>query len=262
VAAADLQAFLSELSDWAVATGRASEPHRYGADPEQVADLWMPDGGQGPHPVVVLLHGGFWRARFDHTIMSALASDLAGRGWGCWNVEYRRVGNGGGVPETVDDVRAAIDALPDVDAPLAHDRLVIIGHSAGGHLGLCVADMPSVSAVVSLAGVCDLVAAGRERIGDGAAIELTGGTPDERPATYAAADPMGMLPSGKQVLLVHGDLDDRVPIAQSREYAKAAAAAGDVCELLELAGVDHFALIDPRSGAWAATVQRLAALAA
>src|SRR5205823_3485918 len=131
--------------------------------------------------------------------------------------------------------------------------------SAGGHLGLCAAEMPVVGSVVSLAGVCDLASAARERIGEGAALELTGGTPEERPDAYSAADPMTKLPTGKAVMLVHGDLDDRVPIAQSRAYARAATAAGDRCELMELDGVDHFALIDPRSAAWAAIAQRLEA---
>ena len=260
MAAQDLQAFLGELSDWARATRRSPQSHRYGDGPEQEADLWLPDGG-GPHPLAVLLHGGFWRARFNRSIMSALAADLAARGWAAWNVEYRRVGNGGGVPETLEDVRSAIEALSGITAPLEREQVVIIGHSAGGHLGLCVAQMPVVAAVVSLAGVCDLASAARERIGESAALELTGGTPEERPEAYAAADPMGLLPSGKQVLLVHGDIDDRVPIAQSRGYSRAAVAAGDRCELLELPGVDHFALIDPRSQAWAAIAQRLTSLA-
>lgn len=260
VAASDLRAFLGELSDWAAATGRSPQPHRYGDGPEQEADLWLPDGG-GPHPLAVLLHGGFWRARFNRSIMSALAADLVARGWAGWNVEYRRVGNGGGVPETLEDVQSAIDALSGIAAPLERERVVIIGHSAGGQLGLCVAQMPAVAAVVSLAGVCDLASAARDRIGEGAAIELTGGTPEERPEAYAAADPMGLLPSGKRILLVHGDMDDRVPIGQSRGYARAAAAAGDRCELLELPGVDHFALIDPRTRAWAAIAKRLASVA-
>jgi acetyl esterase/lipase len=259
VAARGLQAFLSELSEWAAATGRTSDPHRYGTDPEHLADLWLPDGQRGPHPVAVLLHGGFWRAQFGRSIMSAVGADLTARGWACWNVEYRRVGNGGGVPQTIDDVRAAIEALNDLDAPLERGRLVVIGHSAGGHLGLCAASMPAVRTVVSLAGVCDLASAARERIGEGAALELTGGTPEERPEAYSAADPMTKLPTGKDVLLVHGDLDDRVPIAQSRAYARAAAAAGDRCELMELEGVDHFAVVDPRSPAWAAIAQRLEA---
>jgi dipeptidyl aminopeptidase/acylaminoacyl peptidase len=187
--------------------------------------------------------------------MAALAVDLAGRGWTTWNVEYRRVGAGGGVPQTIDDVRAALDA-----APPDFERVVLIGHSAGGQLALCVAGVARVVAVVSLAGVCDLEAGARQRLGDGAVIEFLGGTPAQRPVEYAIANPMARLPAGAEVLLVHGDADDRVPVQQSRDYLQAARAAGGRCELLEFPGVDHFALIDPRSQAWTMVAERLEAL--
>jgi dipeptidyl aminopeptidase/acylaminoacyl peptidase len=114
--------------------------------------------------------------------------------------------------------------------------------------------------VISLAGVCDLVSAARERIGDSAAVELIGGTPDELPDAYALADPLQRLPTGARVLLVHGDADDRVPVEQSRTYVRAARAVGDSCELLELAGIDHFAVIDPRTEAWATIAERLSTM--
>ena len=255
VSSRDVQAVLAELSDWTVAKGRVAQTHRYGTGPEHDADLLMPDGG-GPHRVAVLLHGGFWRARFTRATMAALAVDLAERGWATWNVEYRRVGSDGGVPETLDDVAAAIDALVGVEAPLDLTQLLVIGHSAGAQLALCVAGMPAVTAVISLG------SAARERIGDGAALQFMGGTPEKRPDAYAIADPLGRLPSGAEVLLVHGDVDDRVPVEQSRVYARAARAAGDRCELLELAGVDHFELIDPRTQTWAIIAEQLDALVA
>ncbi len=261
LASRDLQGLLAELSDWTAAKGRDPRTHRYGSGPEHAADLWMPDGG-GPHRVAVLLHGGFWRAGFTRSTMAALAVDLADRGWASWNVEYRRVGSGGGAAETLDDVRAALEALGSVEAPLDRTRLLVIGHSAGGQLALCVAGMPGVAAVVSLAGVCDLESAARERIGDSAALEFIGGTPEERPEAYALADPLGLLPTGADVLLVHGDVDDRVPVEQSRGYARAAQAAGDRCQLLELADVDHFAVIDPRTQAWVTVAEHLDALVA
>jgi dipeptidyl aminopeptidase/acylaminoacyl peptidase len=155
-------------------------------------------------------------------------------------------------------VRAAIEALTRIaGAPIATQRVLVIGHSAGGQLGLCVAGMPAVAAVLSLAGVCDLAAAARGRIGEAAALEFMGGTPEEQPEAYAAADPLRLLPTGTASLLVHGDADDRVPIEQSRTYARAARAAGDPCELLELPGVDHFAVIDPRTQAWATIAEQL-----
>jgi acetyl esterase/lipase len=260
VAPRDLQALLSELADLAAAAGRQPRTHAYGSDPEQVADLLLP-ATEGPHPVAVLLHGGFWRARFTRSTMAALAVDLADRGWATWNVEYRRVGNGGGVPETLDDVRAAIAALAAVTAPVARGHIVVVGHSAGGQLGLCVADEPAVAAVVSLAGVCDLAAAFADAIGESATGAFMGGGPDDRPDAYALADPIRRLPAGARVLLVHGDADQRVPVEQSRRYADAAAAAGDTrCELYELPGVDHFDLIDPRTTAWATVAARLETL--
>jgi acetyl esterase/lipase len=252
----DLQAFLGELAELVAASGETPAEHRYGAAPDQVADLLMPHG-DGPHRVAVLLHGGFWRARFTRVTMAALAVDLARRGWATWNVEYRRVGTGGGVPQTLDDVRTAVSTLAELDAPLDLERPVLIGHSAGGQLALRAAGRAPGASVISLAGVCDLALAARERIGESAALEFIGGTPDERPEAYASADPMRHLPTGLDVLLVHGDADDRVPTAQSRRYAEAARAAGDRCELLELPGVDHFAVIDPRSDAWATVADRL-----
>ena len=256
-AAPNLQALLRELADLVAAAGVQPRTHAYGSDREQVADLLVPST-EGPHPVAVLLHGGFWRARFDRSTMAALAVDLADRGWASWNVEYRRVGNGGGVPETLDDVRTAIARLDGLDVSLQGGRVVIVGHSAGGQLGLCVADEPSVAAVVSLAGICDLESAFAEAIGESATMAFMGAGPEERPDAYRLADPMARIPAGAQVLLVHGDADQRVPVEQSRRYARAAAEAEDGrCELLEFAGVDHFALIDPRSSTWAAIAARL-----
>jgi acetyl esterase/lipase len=261
VAPRDVEAFVAELSEWTAAKGRAPQTHSYGSGPEQVAELLTPTLG-GSDRVAVLLHGGFWRNRFTRATMSALAIDLADRGWATWNVEYRRLGSGGGVPETLDDVRAAIDALTSVLGAVPPGRLLVIGHSAGGQLALCIAGMPAVAAVLSLAGVCDLCSAARERIGDGAVLEFLGAAPEGRPDAYAIADPLLLLPTGAKVLLVHGTADDRVPIEQSRTYARAARAAGGRCELLELPGIDHFALIDPRAPAWATIAERLDALVA
>ncbi len=253
--------YLAGLEQWAADQGRTPTPHSYGPDPDQVADLLLPEaGGDGPSPVAVLLHGGFWRASFTKAVMNAMAVDLADRGWGSWNVEYRRTGTGGGVPETLDDVRQAITALENVDAPLDHRQTMVIGHSAGGHLALCCAGPPPVSRVVVIAGVCDLLAAAHDRLGDDAVVDFIGGGPVEKIEAYAAADPITLLPTGGDVLLVHGDADDRVPISQSRAYQAAASSAGDACELLELPGVDHFAVIDPRTAAWQTIAERLPAI--
>lgn len=250
---------LAELEEWAGAHGPVPRTHRYGSSPEQEGDLLL---GAGPEPygVAVLLHGGFWGARYTRTIMGALAVDLARRGWATWNVEYRRIGSGGGAQQTLADVRAAIDAVQGLDGSLPTKRLLVIGHSAGGQLALCAAAAPSVAGVVSLAGVCDLVAAAEQGIGDDAVVRFIGAAPEQRPDEYRLADPLQRLPTGVPVLLVHGDADTRVPVQHSRDYAAAAQTSGDRCELLELAGVDHFALIDPRTTVWATVADRLPAL--
>lgn len=255
----DLDAFLAELRGWAAREAPAPAVARYGPGPEHIVELRVPDG-PGPHPVAFLLHGGFWRARFDRSTMVALAVDLHRSGFATVNVEYRRVGAGGGIPETLEDVEAAAGAVPRLDDRLDRARIVAIGHSAGGHLALWLAGTGEVAAAVSLAGVSDLRAAAEQGLGEGAAVELAGGTPAERPEAYALADPIRRVPAGVPQLLAHGDADNRVPVEQSRRYAEAARAAGDSCELLELAGVGHFELIDPRSEAWTEIAARLPAL--
>jgi acetyl esterase/lipase len=242
-----------------------ADTHHYGVEPDQVADLLLP-GGEGPHPVAVLVHGGFWRAGYTRTLMAPMAADLAERGWASWNVEYRRAGTElyrdhgtDRTPAALTDVRDAIDALLRLKAPLDRGRVVVIGHSAGGQLALTCAGMPSIALIVSLAGVCDLVGAEAERIGNNAVREFLGGGPDERPVAYADADPLDALPTGARTLLVHGDADQRVPISQSRTYHAAAVRAGDPCELLELPGVDHLAVIDPQTPAWRTIAERVCA---
>lgn len=237
--------------------------HRYGEHPSQVADLYLP-AGPGPHPLVVLIHGGSWQKHYGKRVTAALASDLRRRGFAVWNIEYRRLGNGGGWPETFADVAAAIDHLRTLDAPLDLERASIVGHSAGGHLALWAAgrsrlhaDAPGArpelgfSHAVALAGVCDLQGAYRAWHG-GSVKALVGGSPQQYPERYAAADPIALLPLRAEVLLVHGVADATVAIELSRSYARAAEAAGTPVRLVELeaAAGHHRAHIDPRSAAW------------
>ena len=179
-------------------------------------------------------------------------ADLAGRGWAVWNLEYRRVGrySGGGWPATFEDVAAGIDHLARLDEPLDLDRVVAIGHSAGGHLALWAAAQPSrvrLSAAVSQAGLVDLREAARRNLSDGAVRELLGGSPDERPDRYDAASPIELLPLDVPTLLVHGADDEVVPPDLSRAYARRAT---HLCELVELAGVGHMEHLDPDGEAW------------
>jgi acetyl esterase/lipase len=232
--------------------------HRYGALADQVSDLRLPGDG-GPHPVAVVVHGGFWRARWTREIMDGLATSLTAAGWATWNIEYRRVGAGGGVPQTLDDVLAAHDALRGLDAPIDLTRVIAIGHSAGGHLALWLASQRPLWRTVSLAGVAWLAEAARLGIGSHAVRDFCGGEPAEVPAAYARADPFDSLPLGVPQLLVHGDRDDQVPVDLSLAWAGRAAERGDQCELVVLPGVAHFALIDPASAAWQTIASHLSA---
>jgi dipeptidyl aminopeptidase/acylaminoacyl peptidase len=213
-----------------------SRRHSYGPDASQFGDLY--EGGD--RGVAVLIHGGFWRDRYDLALMEPLAEDLAARGWTAWNIEYRRLGNGGGVPETLDDVGAAIDHLEELG--LAGGRVVAIGHSAGGHLAAWAAtrDDPRVTAFVSQAGVLDTRRAYELGLSDGVAREFLSASPIER------------LPLKVPALLVHGGRDDTVPVEISERFAAASGA-----ELVVLPDEGHFGHISPFNPLWKAVIEWL-----
>jgi acetyl esterase/lipase len=259
---------------------RPGRTYRYGPDRSQVADLHLPGaaGSHQPRPLMILIHGGSWKAGYGRIVMRGLLADLLGRGWAVWNIEYRRLGNGGGWPATFQDVAAAIDRVADLDAPLDMRRVSLLGHSAGGHLALWAAardklppgapghlhDQPRVplKQVIAQAGVCDLGGAHRRWHG-GAAGALMGGGPEEVPERYDLGDPIRLLPPSVPVLLVHGTADETVSVKLSRSYDRAARAAGGQVELVEIdaqAG-RHRAHLDPRGAAWAAVTRRLRASA-
>jgi acetyl esterase/lipase len=232
----------------------------YGPDPAQFLELTLPEG-EGAAPVAVVLHGGFWRAAYGVELARPLAAGLAAAGWAAVAVEYRRVGAGGGWPQTCADVAAAFDVLADL-APGRLDltEVVVIGHSAGGHLAAWAAGrgrLPEgapgaaprvrVTAAVLQAGVLDLALADELRLGSGAVRDFLGADP--APEAWAAADPVRLLPTGAAVLCVHGAQDDVVPLAQSERYAQAAGAAGDAVEVRLLPG-DHMSVIDPAGAAF------------
>lgn len=249
--------------------------HAYGDHPDQVAELWLPDEGppRTGWPVVALLHGGFWRQQYRRDLTVPLAQDLVAYRRAVWNIEYRRVRGAGGWPATFADVAAAIDHLgvldhPSVAAggtapPVDLARVVVVGHSAGGHLALWAAgranlplDAPGAApqvvprAVVGLAPVADLRACHAGRFSDGAAQELLGVPPEQDSTRWALADPMTSVGHGIPGLVVHGVDDEDVPVAFSRDYVAAARAAGDDVEL-RVPSCGHMALIDPTTAAWA-----------
>ncbi len=247
----------------------------YGPLPQHVVDVRLP-AGQEPAALVVVVHGGFWKAAYDRAHAGPQSAALAAAGHVVATVEYRRVGAlRRGWPRTFDDLALMADtvvgllaaALPGrVDAT----RVCFVGHSAGGHLVAWLAArhrLPEGSpwrapaalpaAVVPLAGVLDLRLADRLHLGGGAARGLLG-SPRRHPGRWAEADPAQLLPTGVRTVLVHGAADQVVPIGVSRAFAGAAAAAGDRVVVHELAGAGHYALIDPLAPAWPAVLAAVA----
>jgi acetyl esterase/lipase len=245
---------------------RADFRIHYGADASQFGDLRVPQGA-GPHPVVVMIHGGFWRARYNLDHAGHLCAALAQAGIATWNLEYRRLGNpGGGWPGTFLDVAAGADHVRDLAGKYLLDlaKVITMGHSAGGHLAVWLAArrrIPQGDALasvhplplrgaVSLAGIVDLRRAWELRLSDGAVGALMGGPPEKLPGRYHTASPIELVPLGLKVRLLHGTEDSVVPIEISNNYQKAASRAGDDAFMVVLPGADHFAPIDPHSEYW------------
>lgn len=241
---------------------------RYGAEhPDQFAELTLPAGPA--RGVVVLVHGGFWRARYGLEGARPLAADLARRGWVAWNLEYRRVGAGGGYPATFDDVAAGVDALRPAaeEHGFGLDTVLALGHSAGGHLATWAASRDRherwarrgavrVTGVVAQAAVLDLTAAAD--LGAGAVGDLLGHAPGD---VDRALDPIGQVPLDVPVRCVHGREDDVVPQSQSQAYVAAAVAAGADAMFLPVEG-GHFHVIDVADPSWQVQVWALASLTA
>jgi acetyl esterase/lipase len=236
----------------------------YGADPSQYGDLFLPAGI--PTATVVVLHGGYWAAGFGADAMRPMCRALQAAGYAVWNLEYRRLGAGGGWPATFEDVAVGIDHLNTFDTIDASD-VRLVGHSAGGQLAVWAASRrdttpggPSavtVTRCVSLAGVLDLTEASRLRLGSGNVDALMGGRPAEVPDHYDQGDPTRLVPAQCAVACVHPREDQVVPREQTTAYVAAAEAVGAPVSLHEVPG-DHSSVIDPTSPAWQ-TVTRLLA---
>jgi len=240
----------------------------YGTDPSQFGELTIPEE-TGKAPVVVLIHGGFWKTAFDLDLMRPPAADLNERGYATWNIEYRRVGESlGGYPNTLLDVAAAVDWLASSEqvARLDLDRVAVVGHSAGGHLALWVATRdlaptgrpgadPSIAPqlAIGLAAVVDLAEAAELYLGSGAVQNLLGGELASVPDHYAAAQP-DLAGTAASIVLIHGELDDTVPVSQSLGAAESGAL------VIQIPGADHFDVIDPSHDAWVPVINSLRAL--
>jgi acetyl esterase/lipase len=235
--------------------------HPYGSEPGQLGELFLPSSA-GSFPVCVVLHGGYWRAQYDRSLMEGICIDLAAHGVAAWNVEYRRVGGGGGWPDTFHDVAAGVDALAELDAPLDLTRVLAVGHSAGGQLAFWAASratLPSgapgvsprvpIHAVVSQAGVLDLTLAAGLMPSSTPTRALLG-DPKDNFERYVLASPRERLPLGIPQLVLHGERDDTVSMRIATSYATAARNAGDPCELRVLSHTGHFEHIDAGADAW------------
>jgi acetyl esterase/lipase len=248
----------------------------YGPDPFQFGDLRVPQG-TGTHPVAIVIHGGFWRAKFSLDYAGHLCAALTRAGIATWNLEYRRIGNpGGGWPGTFLDAAMGADHVRELAGkyPLDAKKVLTVGHSAGGHLAvwlaarrrispddaLAGADPLAIHGVASLAGVVDLRRAWELRLSDGVVGELMGGPPEKLRERYHTASPIELTPLGVRVRLLHGTEDSVVPIEISNGYQKAASRAGDDARLVVLPGADHFAAVDPRSEHWAVVEKTVEAL--
>ncbi len=233
----------------------------YGDDPSQFAELWLPPDAAGPLPVVVLIHGGFWKAQYGLDLMTPLAKDLVARRFAVLNIEYRRVGQpGGGYPGTLVDVAAAVDLLATASAPLDLGKVVFVGHSAGGHLALWAAGRgalpsgapgasPAVAPRLAIGQgpVFNLIAGDAAGLGGGAVSAFLGGKAAAVPERYEIATPS--TTAGVALAVVRGALDTIVPAEFTVPNPQ-----GDV-RSIDVPGEDHFDLIDPASASWAAVVK-------
>ena len=239
----------------------ADERVAYGADPFQFVDVRLP-AGKKPHPVLLNIHGGYWRAKYDLAHAGHLCEALRVAGFATFNVEYRRVGNdGGGWPGTFADIRSAYQYVLQQGGRFRLDtkRVAVMGHSAGGQLALCLAAHEhSLQRAISLAGVVDLQKAFSLHLSHDAVVEFLGGRPSEVPDHYREADPMALKIAHARQWVLHGAHDDTVPPAFSRDYAAHKKKLGEHVEWVEEPHAGHFEFIDPRTGAFTRVLEAVA----
>ena len=240
---------------------------KYGKHLLQFGELRLPQG-KGPFPVIVFIHGGCWLSEFDLHHVGAVCADLKKEGYAVWTPEYRRIGNeGGGWTGTFEDVGKSVDYLRTMASsfPLDLNKVILMGHSAGGHLALWLAarknlasNSPlysphplSIKGVIALAAITDLKT--YDKVGNSCSssvIQLLNGSYDEVSQRYMEASPIQLLPIGVASRLVHGTLDSIVPIRQSQQYKDRARANNDDSQVIEIQHAGHFDMVSPYSEAW------------
>lgn len=258
------------LQEYMALGGPAPTLHvAYGAAPSQFAELFVP-AGEGPFPVVLIVHGGCWCKEYAGiSQMRNIAGDLQRQGIAVWNIEYRRFDEeGGGYPGMYLDVATAVDLLRSLAAEwrLELSRVVLVGHSAGGHLAqwaasrarlphsspLYAEDPLPVATVISLGGLADLrneeqlIKTSCERD----IVQLAGRASAARPDIFSDTSPVELLPSGVRTVLIHGEFDTISPLRAGQDYARRAQAAGDEAEVIVLPGGSHFDEVAATSPSW------------
>lgn len=244
-------------AEWVLdeAPPKANRVIRYGRHPSQFAELRRA-ASQRAAPVVLCIHGGFWKSEYDLNHLGHFCAALSRQGVCTLSLEYRRLGEtGGGFPRTLEDIALAARELPRLttDENLDWNQVTVTGHSAGGHLALWLAGerlLPGLRRVVALAPVTDLVEAHRLRLSQGVVERFMGGSPQVLPDAYRQTSPLTRLPLGVEQVLVHGTADDVVPFALSRAYVERASALNEKATLVALDGAGHFEPIDPRGPNW------------
>jgi acetyl esterase/lipase len=258
----------------------ATARYPYGDDPEQFADLYLPTtrpNDPAGYPVIILIHGGCWGAQYGLTQLGQFSQTFADLGIAVWSLEYRRIGNGGGWPETFLDVAAGADLLRTTadEHALNLDRVVAVGHSAGGHLALWLAaraklapespiytlDPLPLAGVVALAGIPDLVDADAKNICRGAVPQLLDGLPADFPERYRDGSPSAFLPLGVPQHLIIGTLDQAVPLAHNEIYVEAARQQGDDVQFTVLPDIGHFEIVTTGSVVWSMVQAAIVGLA-
>ncbi|MEE3851842.1 alpha/beta fold hydrolase [Gordonia sp. LSe1-13] len=273
-AAAPAASAAATLDD--VTVTRIEYPTVDDADSEQNwADLYLPAGPQQTDtiPLVVLIHGGSWQSQLGADLFDPLARDLAARGMAVYNVEYRRVGSGGGWPTTFHDIASALDHVVEVDQQypqLTTDDELVVGHSAGAQLAVWggtrhkldddeVGSSPRFrpTRVVSLAGPLDMRYAATH--GDDRIVTVLGGTPSEVPERYTEVDPIQNIDSDTPVVAMHGTIDTVVAPTNSRRYVDEVERQGGSASLVLLQGIDHGGIVSSDSSSYDRVIDVIAA---